>query len=80
MGESSECETAVARNLFGRYDSAQKFDEPERILLDQCAQLSAQGAASAQDRDLTTEPILLETWPLTSVVSEIRRSPRIVTP
>jgi erythromycin esterase-like protein len=60
MEKKSDCERGVARNLYWRYDSAQKFDEPERILLDQCAQLSAAGAARAKDRDVTTEPILLE--------------------
>jgi erythromycin esterase-like protein len=58
--KKAECETAVARNLYWRYDSTQLFDEPERILLERCAQLSAKNAAQASNRGLTTEPILLE--------------------
>jgi erythromycin esterase-like protein len=58
--KKSECETAVARNLYWRYDSTQQFDEPERILLEQCARLSAKSAADAKNRSHTNEPVMLE--------------------
>jgi erythromycin esterase-like protein len=58
---ASECETAVGRNLYWRYDAEQRFDEPERILLQRCARLAAESMAARTNRRApTAEQVMLE--------------------
>jgi erythromycin esterase-like protein len=61
-GSASECEQAVARNLYWRYDQAgQRFDEPERIRLQRCARLAADAmAARAGQGAGTPERVMAE--------------------
>jgi erythromycin esterase-like protein len=49
VGASSgaECEQAVTRNLYWRYDAAHAYDEPERVRLHRCARAAADALAKS---------------------------------
>lgn len=59
---AAECEEAVARHLFWRYDAGQPFDEPEKIRLQQCVREAADALIRAQGNRGTPEQAMLESF------------------
>lgn len=59
VGASSgaECEQAVTRNLYWRYDAAHAFDEPERARLHRCTRAAADALATRRG---TPEQVMAE--------------------
>lgn len=58
---ASECEQAVARNLYWRYDAGQPFDETEQLRLQHCTRNAADALkVRALYRRATPEQVMLE--------------------
>jgi erythromycin esterase-like protein len=58
---SSECEQAVARHLYWRYDAGAPFDEPEQVRLQRCVRDAADAfAVRAEGNRRTPEQAMLE--------------------
>ncbi|HYH81738.1 MAG TPA: erythromycin esterase family protein [Longimicrobium sp.] len=58
---AAECEQAIVRNLYWRYDAARPFNEPERIRLQRCARRAADARAARGRRGAgTPESVMLE--------------------
>jgi erythromycin esterase-like protein len=58
---ASECEQAVARHLYWRYDAGTPFDEPEQIRLQRCVREAADAlAVRAEGNRRTPEQAMLE--------------------
>jgi erythromycin esterase-like protein len=71
---AAECEQAVARHLYWRYDAATPFDEPEQIRLQRCVRGAADAlAATAEGGRRAPEQVMLEN--LANYVDRQRRDP-----
>jgi erythromycin esterase-like protein len=56
-----ECQQAIVRNLYWRYDDEHPFDEAERVRLQQCARLAADALATQTGPDVSTpEQVMAE--------------------
>jgi erythromycin esterase-like protein len=60
--DASECEEAVARHLYWRYDTDRPFDEPEKIRLQQCAREAADAFGRAEGSSGTPRRAMLENF------------------
>ena len=59
---ASECEKAVARHLYWRYDAEKPFDEPEKIRLQQCAREAANAFMRTEGNRGTPRQAMLESF------------------
>jgi erythromycin esterase-like protein len=60
--DASECEEAVARHLYWRYDTGAPFDESEKIRLQQCVQKAADAFNRAEGNRGTPAHAMLESF------------------
>jgi erythromycin esterase-like protein len=60
--DASECEEAVARHLYWRYNTGKPFDEPEKIRLQQCVREAADAFNRAEGNRGTPKQAMLESF------------------